>query len=75
MKVEFRNVGRDKLCWVEEMPDGDLEHARLLISIRKHKALRSRDVEVGDMDSATGWHPIYAGMQLVGSMRVLEDGP
>jgi hypothetical protein len=69
MKIRFANVGRDKKTWEEEIPvnDGLFDGMAMLRSIRNHKALLSREVEITD----DGF--ILAGLRGVGSWGPAQE--
>jgi len=67
MKIEFKDVGRDKKSWTANV--SKLDHASLYRAVKKAGALRSRDVDFG-MEMTDGWGRIFAGFQCVGSWRI-----
>lgn len=70
MIVQFSNVGRAKKSWRAEIPDrnGVLDAVAMERSIRKSKALMSRDIEV-DEDGG-----IYVGgFRRVGEWSAIKE--
>ncbi len=64
--VAFFEVGRDKKSWVESMR---VTHAAIVKSIRKRRALISRDIEVEFHEDGSSGN-IYAGTRPVGRFTV-----
>lgn len=69
MKIKFIDVGRDKKCWEAEIPcvDESISIAAILKSIRKNKAIMSRDVEITDDGGI-----FVGGLRKVGEWRPAE---
>lgn len=74
MRIHLENVGRGKLSWVLDLPDhyqlDDIGDA-IIRSVRKRRALMSRDITVMcDPDALKG--EILAGLRDVGTWRLGE---
>lgn len=69
VRIQFRNVGRDKKTWTADV--ADVSDEVLIRQIRREGALMSRDIDVLWNDSHTGG-AIYVGIwRKVGDFVVL----
>ncbi len=66
MKVEFVNVGRNKVSWAIETKTVDEDF--LALQVRKRGVLMSRDIDVSLSEDGTGI--IFAGIRPVGDVYV-----
>lgn len=68
--VEFNEVGRDKKSWTDTLPH--LSASTLSKSVKRNRALMSRDIEFEFDQGEMSGSIIVGGMRPVGSWRVVK---
>lgn len=71
MKIQFKEVGRNKKTWTAEV--NELSESALLREIKKSGALMSRGVDVVLDDGDTSGLIIVGGWRTVGTFEILHD--
>lgn len=71
MKIEFKDVGRERKSWTSEVRE--LTGDALYRAVRSKKALMSRDVDFTEEPGEDGWFSVIAGWRTVGKWRVVHE--
>jgi len=66
--VEFKNVGRGKMCWTETL--NEMSERTILGCIKRKGALMSKGIDLWWDDESTG--NILAGGRKVGTFELIE---
>ncbi len=69
IRVQFENVGRDKMNWVENIPSMSEEY--ILQAVNRKRALASKEIAVGF--TKMGGSLIVGFHRQVGTFRVVVD--